>query len=60
VAPWSSTPPEPLGILPGEGDRYVVTEGPSKGARGYFSRGDDGSVDGMHVGGRFATRTPHN
>jgi CubicO group peptidase (beta-lactamase class C family) len=50
-------PPEPLGILPGEGDRYVVTEGPAKGMRGYFSRGDDGSVDGMHVGGRYATRT---
>jgi CubicO group peptidase (beta-lactamase class C family) len=53
-------PPEPLGILPGEGDRYVVTDGSSKGARGYFSRADDGSVDGMHVGGRYATRTRHS
>jgi len=49
-------PPDPLGILPGEGDRYVVTDGPAKGERGYFSRGHDGSVDGMHVGGRYATR----
>lgn len=49
-------PPEPLGILPGEGDRYVVTHGPAKGMRGYFTRGHDGSIDGMHVGGRYATR----
>jgi CubicO group peptidase (beta-lactamase class C family) len=49
-------PPEPLGILPGEGDRYVVTDGPAKGMRGYFSRGHDGSIDGMHVGGRHAKR----
>jgi CubicO group peptidase (beta-lactamase class C family) len=49
-------PPDPLGILPGDGDRYVVTDGPTKGERGYFSRGDDGSIDGMHVGGRYATR----
>jgi CubicO group peptidase (beta-lactamase class C family) len=49
-------PPDPLGILPGEGDRYVITDGPAKGERGYFSRGRDGSIDGMHVGGRYATR----
>jgi CubicO group peptidase (beta-lactamase class C family) len=49
-------PPEPLGILPGEGDHYVITGGPAKGMRGYFSRAGDGSIDGMHVGGRYATR----
>ncbi len=49
-------PPLPLGILPGEGDRYVVTDRPAKGERGYFSRGHDGSIDGMHVGGRYAKR----
>ena len=49
-------PPLPLGILRGEGDRYVVTGGPAKGMRGYFSRGHDGSIDGLHVGGRYATR----
>jgi CubicO group peptidase (beta-lactamase class C family) len=52
----SDEPPEPLGILPGAGDRYVVTGGPTKGMPGYFSRGEDGSIDGMHVGGRYATR----
>lgn len=49
-------PPLPLGILPGEDDRYVVTDGPAKGMRGYFSRRTDGSIDGMHVGGRYAKR----
>jgi CubicO group peptidase (beta-lactamase class C family) len=49
-------PPFPLGILPGDGDRYLVTDGPAKGMRGYFSRGHDGSIDGMHVGGRYAKR----
>ena len=49
-------PPLPLGILPGDGDRYIVTGGPAKGMRGYFSRGDDGAIDGIHVGGRYAQR----
>jgi hypothetical protein len=50
-------PPMPLGILDGEDDRYVVIDGQAKGMRGYFSRASDGSIDGMHIGGRFATRT---
>jgi CubicO group peptidase (beta-lactamase class C family) len=49
-------PPIPLGILPGDGDRYIVPEGPAKGMKGYFSRGADGKIDGIHIGGRFATR----
>lgn len=49
-------PSIPLGILPGEGDRYIVPEGPAKGMKGYFSRGADGKIDGIHIGGRFATR----
>ena len=48
-------PPDPLGIL-AEGDRYIVTDGPAKGERGSFSRDADGSINGMHVGGRYATR----
>jgi CubicO group peptidase (beta-lactamase class C family) len=50
-------PPIALGILPGEGDRYIVTEGDGKGMRGYFARGGDGSVEGVHLGGRLATKT---
>jgi hypothetical protein len=48
--------PIPLGLLPGEGDRYIVIDGPAKGMKGYFVRGESGGVDGIHVGGRLATR----
>lgn len=51
-------PPFRLGLLPGEGDRYIVTDGPAKGMKGYFVRGDDGAVEAVHVGGRLATRVP--
>ncbi|MFN2590797.1 MAG: serine hydrolase domain-containing protein [Actinomycetota bacterium] len=48
--------PIPIGLLPGDGDRYIVTDGPAKGMRGYFVRGPEGEVEGIHVGGRFATK----
>jgi CubicO group peptidase (beta-lactamase class C family) len=51
-------PPILLAILAGHPDRYVVDEGDAKGMKGYFSRAADGSVDGVHLGGRLATRTP--
>ncbi len=50
-------PPFPLGLLPGEGDRYIVTDGPAKGMKGYFVRNDKGEIEAVHVGGRLATRT---
>ena len=49
-------PPIPMGLLPGDGDRYIVTEGPAKGMRGYFVRDADGNIESVHVGGRLATR----
>lgn len=49
-------PPFPLGLLPGDGDRYVVVDGPAKGMKGYFVRSDDGEVEAVHVGGRLATK----
>jgi hypothetical protein len=49
-------PPVPLALIAGDGDQYIVPEGPAKGMRGYFSRGADGTVDGVHLGGRLATR----
>lgn len=55
--PIEKQPPIPIGLLPGEGDRYVVTDGPAKGMTGYFVRNPDGEVEGIHVGGRLATRT---
>jgi len=52
----SDDPPIPLGLLPGEGDRYVVPDGMAKGMKGYFTRGDDGRINGVHIGGRHATK----
>lgn len=50
-------PPFPLGFLPGEGDRYIITEGPAKGMKGYFVRDDAGGVESVHIGGRLAMKT---
>lgn len=49
-------PPMPLGIVAGDGDRYVIPDGPAKGMRGYFVRDDAGNVVSVHVGGRMATK----
>jgi CubicO group peptidase (beta-lactamase class C family) len=49
-------PPIPIGILPGDGDRYIVPDGPAKGMKGYFTRDAEGRVDGIHLGGRYAER----
>jgi CubicO group peptidase (beta-lactamase class C family) len=49
-------PAIPLALLAGRPDSYVVDEGPAKGMKGYFTRGADGAVDGVHLGGRLATR----
>lgn len=49
-------PAFPLGILPGEGDQYIVSDGPAKGMKGYFVRDSSGDVASVHVGGRLATR----
>jgi len=46
----------PVTLVPGEQDPFVVSEGPAKGMRGYFSRAGDGGIDGMHFGGRLAAR----
>jgi CubicO group peptidase (beta-lactamase class C family) len=54
--PDEEQPPFVLALLPGPGDRYVIPEGPGKGMKGYFTRNADGSIDGVHLGGRLATR----
>jgi CubicO group peptidase (beta-lactamase class C family) len=53
-------PPIVIGMLPGDGDRFVVAEGPAKGMKGYFARDADGRVSGAHIGGRMASRVPAN
>jgi CubicO group peptidase (beta-lactamase class C family) len=52
-------PPLPIGLLPGEGDHYIITGGRGRGMKGYFVRNDSGAVEGIHIGGRLATRV-HN
>jgi len=52
-------PPVPIGILPGDGDRYIVPDGPAKGLKGYFTRDEGGQVDGIHLGGRYAERVSY-
>jgi CubicO group peptidase (beta-lactamase class C family) len=49
-------PPFPLSFLSAEGDRFFVRDGPLKGEKGYFHRSTSGAVDGVHFGGRYATR----
>ncbi|MFN2593926.1 MAG: serine hydrolase domain-containing protein [Actinomycetota bacterium] len=45
-----------LGLLPGDGDLYIVTEGAAKGLKGYFVRNESGEIEAVHVGGRLATK----
>ena len=53
-------PPIVLAMLAGKPDAYIVDEGPAKGMKGYFQRAADGTVEGVHLGGRLATRTGAN
>jgi CubicO group peptidase (beta-lactamase class C family) len=46
-------PPYPIAIL--ADDKYVLTEGPAKGMKGYFVRDEAGNVTGINLGGRLAT-----
>lgn len=48
--------PIPIRLLPGDGDRYIVSDGPAKGMKGYFVRDAAGAIEAVHVGGRLATR----
>ncbi|MGH9291776.1 MAG: serine hydrolase domain-containing protein [Acidimicrobiales bacterium] len=49
-------PPIPLALLEGPDDRFVVPDGPAKGMKGYFTRDREGRIEGVHLGGRLATR----
>ena len=51
-------PPMPLGMLPGDGDRYIVPSGPHEGSKGFFTRDAEGGISGIHAGGRYAPRVP--
>jgi hypothetical protein len=50
--------PFDVGLLPGDGDEYVVTSGALNGQRGFFTRDEDNSVIGVDLGGRLFARVP--
>ena len=50
--------PSDVGLLPGDGDEYVITSGALSGQRGFFTRDDGGAVVGVDLAGRFAKRVP--
>jgi CubicO group peptidase (beta-lactamase class C family) len=51
-------PPARLGLLPGSGDDYIVTEGGLTGQRGFLTRDAGGAIIGADLAGRLFTRVP--
>jgi CubicO group peptidase (beta-lactamase class C family) len=51
-------PPAGVGLLPGDGDEYVITDGGMKGLRGFFTRDKTGAVVGVDLAGRLFNRVP--
>jgi CubicO group peptidase (beta-lactamase class C family) len=49
-------PPAAMGLLPDDG--YIITEGGLTGQRGFFARDERGTVVGLDLAGRAATRMP--
>ena len=49
-------PREEIGLLPGDGDEYIITSGGMKGMRGFFTGGR--AVVGIDAGGRMYRRVP--
>jgi hypothetical protein len=47
-----------IGLLPGDGDEYVITEGGLKGQRGFFTRDQSRAVVGVDLAGRLFNRRP--
>jgi CubicO group peptidase (beta-lactamase class C family) len=50
--------PAAIGLLPGNADEYIVTEGGLKGQRGFFTRDGSGTVVGVDLAGRLFQRAP--
>ncbi|MFC4337862.1 serine hydrolase domain-containing protein [Salininema proteolyticum] len=48
--------PFSLGLLDRPGDEYLLTDGAFEGQRGFFTRGEDGSVTGVDLAGRLFPR----
>jgi hypothetical protein len=50
-------PPADIGLLPGDGDEYIITSGSLKEQRGFFTRDASGAVVGADLAGRLFKRT---
>ncbi|MFJ3728181.1 serine hydrolase domain-containing protein [Streptomyces sp. NPDC090045] len=50
--------PAAMGLLPGDGDEFIVTAGGLQGQRGFFSRDTSGAVVGIDLGGRMFNLVP--
>jgi CubicO group peptidase (beta-lactamase class C family) len=50
--------PAAIGLLPGDTDEYIVTEGGMEGQRGFFTRDENGAIVGVDLAGRLFTRVP--
>jgi CubicO group peptidase (beta-lactamase class C family) len=48
--------PFEFGLLPGDGDEYIITAGAFKGQRGFFTRDDSRAVVGVDLAGRLFSR----
>jgi hypothetical protein len=51
-------PPVGLGLLPGNGDEYIVTGGGLIGQRGFLTRDANGAIIGADLAGRLFNRVP--
>ena len=56
--PPPDPPPADFGLLPGDKDEYIITDGAFKGQRGFFSRDRRGAVVGVDLAGRLFSRVP--
>jgi CubicO group peptidase (beta-lactamase class C family) len=54
--PPPSYPPADIGLLPGDADEYIVTNGGLQGLRGFFTRDKSGNVVGVDAAGRLFNR----
>jgi hypothetical protein len=54
--PGPDYPPAGIGLLPGDGDEYIVIDGGLKGLRGFFTSDETGAVVGVDLAGRLFNR----
>jgi hypothetical protein len=49
--------PADMGLLPGDKNEYIITNGSYKGLRGFFTRDESGKVVGIDLAGRLFKRS---